>query len=506
MSAQPVGVYALTIPADGSLVPALPHGVPAGLRITMAAIDPTETPTDVVDANSKPMATLKIVRLADDESDEDEDDYEDIDSDEEEDSDEDMEDVNGGPSDPKKAKVSKKQALQALAAADLEEDDESEEDSADEAEAQAVLAKLQQEFKAAKGKGKAVAEEDDSDNEGSDETVGDDEHVVCTLLPTSIPQQPLDLTISEGESIYFRVIGNHTVSLTGNYILPAEPADGDIEEDSDEELDELDGLDDLLMDGEEDSEEDELDDLADPRVTEIVEEEVVVKPAKGAKAEKGKNKRPAEDSDEDEPALDDLISKSLKTDPVEAEPTTNGETKKLSKAEKKRLKKQKNNEGAAVDAPVVPETNGKDPKKVQFAKNLEQGPTPSPAAKPAAAEAKPAETPSSVRTVQGIVIDDRKVGTGPPAKKGSNLSMRYIGKLESNGKQFDANKTGKPFSFKLGKGEVIKGWEIGLEGMQNGGERRITIPAGLAYGKKGAPPDIPPNATLRFDVKCVGVK
>ena len=68
-----------------------------------------------------------------------------------------------------------------------------------------------------------------------------------------------------------------------------------------------------------------------------------------------------------------------------------------------------------------------------------------------------------------------------------------------------ANKKGKPFDFKLGKGEVIEGWEIGVAGMAVGGERRITIPPHLAYGKKGVP-GIPPNSKLIFDVKLLGIK
>jgi FK506-binding nuclear protein len=69
-----------------------------------------------------------------------------------------------------------------------------------------------------------------------------------------------------------------------------------------------------------------------------------------------------------------------------------------------------------------------------------------------------------------------------------------------------ANKKGKPFGFKLGAGEVIKGWDIGVMGMAVGGERRLTIPANLGYGSKGAPPQIPPNSKLIFDVKMLGVK
>ena len=483
----------------------------------MAAIDPSEAPVrEDVDDTSETLAILKLVRYLGDDSDEDDEDY-DLDSDEDSYEDEDEDGVNGGPSDPKKVKSLKKQALLEALAADEDEDmdDDSESGSEDEAEAQEVLAKLQQALKDDKGKGKAT-EGDDSDSEAdSDEALEQDEHVICTLNRIHHPQQTLDFTVSEHERVFFKVVGNFTVSVTGNYVLPPfDPSEQDLEPDSDEELDELDGLDELA--GDSDSEIDELDDLDDPRVTEVDEDDdagesdmkKLIKQA--GELKKGKNKRPAEDSDDDEPALDDMISKALHEEPAPAA-TTNGETKKLSKAEKKRLKKLNNNEGVAAEAPAAattstaaPETNGAKDKKVQFAKNLEQGPTPSPSST-VKASSTPATSAPSVRTVQGITIDDRKIGNGPAAKKGNTLSMRYIGKLDS-GKVFDSNKSGKPFSFKMGVGEVIKGWDIGLEGLQNGGERRIKIPGNLAYGKKGAPPDIPPNATLTFDVKCVGVK
>lgn len=274
----------------------------------------------------------------------------------------------------------------------------------------------------------------------------------------------------------FKVTGTHTVYVTGNYIMPADPLprdDYDSEDDSEDDEEDYDS-DELDMMDEDDSESDELDDLENPRVQEITsedEKEEQQKSKKDKKAlpaaeekkdKKGKNKRPAEEEN-----LDEMISKE----------------------DKKKVKK---NDGKA--APV------EEKKKVQFAKNLEQGPTPSPPVKND--EKKPA-TPT-VREVQGVLIDDRKIGTGKVAKKGNTVAMRYIGKLE-NGKVFDSNKSGKPFSFKLGSGEVIKGWDIGVPGMSVGGERRITIPAHLAYGKRGVP-GIPPNATLKFDIKLISIK
>ncbi|KAF7361795.1 Peptidylprolyl isomerase [Mycena venus] len=97
-----------------------------------------------------------------------------------------------------------------------------------------------------------------------------------------------------------------------------------------------------------------------------------------------------------------------------------------------------------------------------------------------------------------------KVGTGPAAKKGNTVSMRYIGKLQ-NGKIFDSNTKGKPFTFHLGKGEVIKGWDEGIVGMHVGGERLLTIPPAMGYGKRGTD-GIPGNSTLIFEVKLTDLK
>lgn len=81
------------------------------------------------------------------------------------------------------------------------------------------------------------------------------------------------------------------------------------------------------------------------------------------------------------------------------------------------------------------------------------------------------------------------------------VAVYYTGKLAKNGKQFDQTNKGPGFKFKLGQGRVIKGWDLGVAGMKVGGKRKLTIPAALAYGAGGAPPQIPPNSTLVFDVE-----
>lgn len=107
----------------------------------------------------------------------------------------------------------------------------------------------------------------------------------------------------------------------------------------------------------------------------------------------------------------------------------------------------------------------------------------------------------------GLRYEDVKVGTGTEAKKGDTVKVTYVGMLTS-GKVFDASKNHPPgyFTFKLGAGMVIQGWDEGVPGMKVGGERKLTIPPELGYGSAGYPPTIPPNATLIFDIKLLGVK
>ena len=101
-------------------------------------------------------------------------------------------------------------------------------------------------------------------------------------------------------------------------------------------------------------------------------------------------------------------------------------------------------------------------------------------------------------------IDDVVKGKGPEAVRGKTVEVHYTGRL-TDGTQFDSSVGGAPFSFKLGAGEVIEGWDRGAAGMKVGGKRTLTLPPELGYGAAGAPPDIPPNATLVFEVELVAV-
>ncbi|MBI2376147.1 MAG: FKBP-type peptidyl-prolyl cis-trans isomerase [Deltaproteobacteria bacterium] len=102
-------------------------------------------------------------------------------------------------------------------------------------------------------------------------------------------------------------------------------------------------------------------------------------------------------------------------------------------------------------------------------------------------------------------ITDRQVGTGAEAVAGKRVSVHYTGTLE-NGSKFDSSvDRGQPFSFVLGKGQVIKGWDQGFAGMKVGGKRRLEIPPEMGYGARGFPPVIPPNSRLIFEVELLEV-
>ncbi|MET0313289.1 MAG: FKBP-type peptidyl-prolyl cis-trans isomerase, partial [Hansschlegelia sp.] len=105
---------------------------------------------------------------------------------------------------------------------------------------------------------------------------------------------------------------------------------------------------------------------------------------------------------------------------------------------------------------------------------------------------------------------DLTVGTGAPAQAGRGVTVHYTGWLDADGKKgdkFDSSADrGQPFTFRLGVGNVIAGWDEGVAGMKVGGKRTLIIPAALGYGTEGAGGVIPPNATLIFDVELLGVK
>lgn len=289
-------------------------------------------------------------------------------------------------------------------------------------------------------------EEDEEDEE--EEVIS----IVCTLSPKHLFQQQLDLFCLPNEQVVITTEGPHAVCLSG-YLID-HPMNESEDEGSDED-----------SEGEySDSEdEDELDLTSNVRIEELEDSEKEEEEEKPVKAKK--------------------------------------ETKAVKDKESKETKNAKKRAAEETEAPAADKSKKQkktEEKKVAFSKELEQGPTGKDAKKAAA------PAPTTKKLAGGVVTEDKKVGSGPVCKKGDKVSVRYIGKLQ-NGKTFDSNTSGKPFQFKLGAGQVIKGWDVGVAGMSVKGERRIVIPAPMAYGSQKLP-GIPANSTLTFDVKLVGIK
>ena len=115
-------------------------------------------------------------------------------------------------------------------------------------------------------------------------------------------------------------------------------------------------------------------------------------------------------------------------------------------------------------------------------------------------------SPTTKPDMSQLKIEDIKIGTGAEVKSGDTVVMNYLGTLE-NGNKFDSSYDRKePFTTQIGVGQVIQGWDLGVPGMKVGGKRKLTIPANLAYGSRGAGDVIPPNATLIFEVELIDIK
>jgi FKBP-type peptidyl-prolyl cis-trans isomerase len=136
-------------------------------------------------------------------------------------------------------------------------------------------------------------------------------------------------------------------------------------------------------------------------------------------------------------------------------------------------------------------------------------PKPEPVAEPSAAPVVTPPTATSASAAPAKVTElakkDLKPGSGPAAASGDTVRVHYTGTL-MDGTKFDSSlDRGDPFEFTLGQGGVIKGWDEGVVGMKKGGKRKLTIPSEKAYGKRGSPPKIPPDAPLEFEIELLEI-
>eukprot|EP01132_Coremiostelium_polycephalum_P004131 gene4131-5169_t len=282
---------------------------------------------------------------------------------------------------------------------------------------------------------------------------------LCSLTLGGSEHANFDTIFEEGSEVSFKVIGGSSVSLTGYYV---DSMGGEVDEEDDEDEEFIDGE---LPEGAE-----ELDDEDEDEEEEDIDEEELEKQILAAKkAEINNKKRPTENGN-------------------------TGNPEKKTKQETTPAKKDPLTKAAASPANNKKETT---PAKKETPAKAAAAP-----AKPAAPQQKPAAKADKPVTLKnGLQYQDLVVGTGPTVVPGKKVSVKYIGKL-LNGKTFDSS-LNKPFDFKLGVGDVIKGWDVGVTGMKVGGKRKLFIPSNLAYGTRGAGRDIPPNADLTFEVEVV---
>lgn len=326
---------------------------------------------------------------------------------------------------------------------------------------------------------------------------------LCTLIPESNEQFTLSHTFTplDGE-IEFVVEGVNEIHLTGFIDVQEEDDDEGDRHDFDEDCDSCDGehqeggdSDDSMDDDEEmmvfgdqsdSDDDDEEGDEEDEDRFEVIEERV-----HGDAASKKKK-------DEKKPAAAAAAKASPKED---KKPAAKKEATPVKKA-------------AAAATPEKKETPVPTKKEIAAAVKTEKKIADKVAELTASStnnKKRPAPSDSvdvpkkakNTRVHKGVTIEETAVGKGPAVMKGRKVSILYKGRLE-NGKQFDSNTNRKkPFSFRHGIGDVIKGMDIGIEGMRSGGKRTILIPSKLGYGKAGAGPDIPGNANLIFDIELL---
>ena len=318
-------------------------------------------------------------------------------------------------------------------------------------------------------------------------------YLLCSLKKSTTWQVPLDLNFQEGTQIAFTCNGNGHVHLTG-YLIPDEDLDfDDLEEEEEEEDEEAPPLVDKQ------SKRKAMDSLKNEKKVKRPKQEILVESSDEDIELDGVNEESDSDDSEDEADQTILREEDESEDKDGEEEEEEEEEKTVAKPQQKEKKnKQQQQEKKKEDKKKL--VNGKEAKEEQQTKQQKKSKGEKQQSNNQNAQSEPKK-----RVVEGgVQIEELKVGNSIPAKSGKFVSVYYVGRL-TNGKKFDSTTQGEGFKFRLGKGEVIKGWDIGIAGMKVGGKRRITIPPAMAYGARGSPPVIPGNSTLVFEVELRNV-
>lgn len=384
------------------------------------------------------------------------------------------------------------------------------------------------------------------DCKGKDRTVvkckvGDNpELLLCSLIPGVSESCALDLLFDQ--EVTFTVSGATSVHLTGYYMPLEEPYS------SEEDDDEYDSEDGFEFSDEEDIEDDSDLEQVRPSSVQIVEvddagmnitgknellaitdggksaskkrknEEAVKAKTNGAEKSAAKDTDVAmgEHSEDDDgfPVLGKKGGPVIIQTPKKKQAVSGGDGTPVpapastpaadapTSAEGKKKKKKKNK----TKSPGKEEQVAKTPEPKDNGKAAEKTPVKTPTAE--AGKASKKDSTPVKKYPNGLEVEELAIGKpdGKQAVPGKKVAMQYTGKLQSNGKIFDSTVGKKAFEFRLGVGEVIKGWDVGVNGMRVGDKRRLTIPPQMAYGPKGVKGTIPGNAWLTFDVELVNVK
>ncbi|XP_053683257.1 39 kDa FK506-binding nuclear protein [Sabethes cyaneus] len=344
-------------------------------------------------------------------------------------------------------------------------------------------------------------------------------YLLCTLGKKT-PQVSLDLNFDEGDQISLSTKGEGIVHLTG-YLVPSE-ADFMDSDDEDGEEEEVEADEEML----EVPVQKEKERVAKKVAAKVIKHEVNAKPGaedeedemdetfelpKGAQKKKNKQQKGGdeeEDSDDD----DDDESDEDNSDDSEEDDELNDSKADEGKDEEEDSddddeddeEDDSNEEDDSEDEQPPAAKVAKLEKKPSKQNGIEQNGKAS--SKELKKDEKQKQGQPKTRTLQGgLTVEDIAVGSGAEAKPGKKVAVYYEGRLKKNNKVFDSTTKGAGFKFALGRGEVIKGWDLGVSGMKVGGKRRLTVPHQLAYGTRGSPPVIPPNSTLVFDVELRNV-